>query len=188
MLIRKIVQEDIPQVADIHFKYLSLGVLHELGENFLQSFYKSLAKDENTFTLVAVSNSKIVGFATGATNLRAIPKDMILRLLLPAILAVIKNPFLAVKLFQTLFYPSFKSNSKIGEIFSLAVIPSARGKGIGTDLIKACQIEFKKRGFSHFQLSVREKMQEANIFYQKLKLKKKGSARFLDEKIIFYGN
>ncbi|MDO8487505.1 MAG: GNAT family N-acetyltransferase [Candidatus Curtissbacteria bacterium] len=188
MLIRTIEEKDIPQIASIHFRYLKVGILSALGESFLGIFYKSFMGNSNTFTLVVVDDSKIVGFASGATNLKTILKATILSLWFPVMITVIKKPNIFAKLAQTPFYPSFKSGQNFGEIFSLAVVPSARGKGIGTKLIKACQIEFKKRGYNHFRLSVREKMQEANIFYQKLKLKKKGSARFLNEKIIFYGN
>lgn len=188
MLIRKITNEDIPEVAHIHFKHLKVGVLSHLGEKFLQEFYKSLFKQSSTFTIIAVKNSKIIGFATGATNLKTVPKTMISGLWFPTLLAVIKNPMITLQLLQTPFYPSFKADKNIGEIFSLAVIPPYRRQGVGAKLIEGCRKEFKGMGYSHFQVSVRKKMHQANCFYINMKLKKKASANFLNEEIIFYGN
>lgn len=188
MLLRKIAERDIPEVALIHFQYLKLGILSNLGESFLVDFYKSLLKQNSTFTIVVDNGSKIVGFATGATKLNSVPRTMISGLWFATLIAVIKNPKIAVKLLQTPFYPSFKSGENIGEIFSIAVIPAYRRQGIGAKLIESCRKEFKKRGYNHFQVSVREKMQAANHFYEKLKLKKKASSKFLNEEIIFYGN
>lgn len=188
MIIRKITNEDIPEVASIHFKHLKVGVLSHLGEKFLREFYKSLLKQNSTFTLVAFHDSKIIGFATGAINLQTVPKALITDLWLPTLFAIIKNPVIAVKLLQTPFYPSFKTNVNIGEIFSLAVIPGFRRQGIGSKLINSCKKEFKKRDCDHFQISVRKKMLQANSFYLKMKLRKKASGKFLNEEIIYYGN
>lgn len=188
MLIRKIAKEDIPEVANIHFKHLKVGILSHLGEKFLQEFYKSLLKQNSAFTIVAVDGPKIIGFATGATNIQTIPRVMIASLWFHTIISIIKNPLIALKIFQMPFYPSFKSNENIGEIFSLAVIPSHRRRGIGAKLIKSCKKEFKKRGHNYFQVSVRKKMLAANRFYISMNLPKKASARFLNEEIIFYGN
>jgi len=188
MLIRKITRKDISQVAYIHFQFLKSGILSHLGESFLQNFYKSLLKQNSTFTIVAVDGSKIIGFATGATNLKTIPRIMIFGLWLHTFISVIKNPIITIKILQTPFYPSFKSEENIGEVFSLAVIPAYRRQGVGAKLIQDCKREFKKRGYSHFQVSVRKKMHQANRFYINMKLRKKASAKFLNEEIIFYGN
>ncbi len=187
IVIRDFEREDIPQIAEIHYKYLKLGLLSRLGESFLQRFYKSLLKNSNTFTLVAVDDSQIVGFVTGAMNLRTIPRTMIYNLWFPAAVAVAKRPAIIAKLIKTFFYPSFRENKKVGEIFSLVVIPSYRKHGIGAKLVKSCQKEFKKRGCKNYQVSVREKMVGANQFYQKLNLKKRHSTEFLGEEINFYG-
>lgn len=188
MIIRKITIEDIPEVAYIHFKHLKVGVLSHLGENFLREFYKSLLNQNSTFTFVAFHDSKIIGFATGAINLQTVPKALITDLWLPTLFAVIKNPAIAVKLLQTPFYPSFKTNVDIGEIFSLAVTPGFRRQGVASKLIESCKKEFKKRNCKYFQVSVRKRMHHANSFYLKMKLKQKSSAKFLNEEIIFYGN
>src|SRR3989344_6583186 len=187
MLIRKIIRKDIPQVAYIHFQFLKSGIISHLGESFLQNFYKSLLKQNSTFTIVAVNGSKIIGFATGATNLKTIPMIMIFGLWSCTLISITKNPLVAIKLLQMPFYPSFKSDDNIGEIFSRAVIPAYRRQGVGVKLVESCKREFKKMGYSHFQVAVRKEMYAANSFYINIKLKKKASAKFLNEEIIFYG-
>lgn len=184
--IRKLSNKDIPNVALIHYKYLKLGVLSHLGRDFLEKFYQVLLAQRSTFTLVATFDNSIAGFATGATNLNIITKIMISNLWFPTLVTIVKNPSLIIKLAQMPFYPSFKENKKIGEIFTIAVKPEYRRKKIGTLLIKECAKEFKTLGYRVFQVSVRKKMKAANLFYQKLGLSKKREARFLGEEIIFY--
>lgn len=186
--ISKIRYKDIQEVAKIHYQYLKIGILSHLGEKFLSTFYKVLIKNDNTFTVVATADAKVVGFATGAINLKTIPNALITDLWWPTVLALAKRPALIFKVVQMKSYPSFNSTDNVGEIFSLAVIPRYRKMGIGTKLITSCKNEFTKRGCKHFQLSVRKKMHEANSFYEKLNLEKKATGKFLNEEIIFYGN
>lgn len=184
--IRNLESRDIPKVALIHYKHLQLGVISHLGVKFLEKFYHVLIIEPSTFTLVATFGNSVAGFATGATNLNIITKIMIANLWFPVLVAIVKKPWLIAKVAQMPFYPSFRQNQKIGEIFTIAVKPKYRRKKIGTLLIKACAKEFKARGYQVFQVSVRKKMKAANLFYQKLGLNKKMQAKFLGEGIIFY--
>lgn len=186
IFIRKLRSADIHRVAQIHYKYLKLGVLSHLGRDFLEKFYRILLRETNIFTLVAIFDNNITGFATGATNLNIITKIMIANLWFPTLVAIAKNPTLIAKLAQMPFYPSFKESEKIGEIFTIAVKPKYRRKKIGTLLIKKCGREFKARGYQVFQVSVRKKMKAANRFYRKLGLSEKMQAKFLGDEIIFY--
>lgn len=183
---RKLLTKDLIKVASIHYRYLKFGVLSHLGENFLIKFYVSLLSQKNTFTVVALINDQVVGFATGAIKLTTIPKIMFVSLWLPAATAIIKNPLIASKLLKILFYPGFKSEKNIGEVFSLAVETKYRKMGVGTELIKKCKEEFRKRNCPSFQISVRQKMVNANIFYKKRNMIKHSSANFLGDRIIFY--
>lgn len=173
-------------MALIHYKHLKLGVISHLGVRFLEKFYRVLIIKPSTFTLVATFNNNVAGFATGAINLNIITKIMVANLWFSTLIAIVKNPPLIIKLTQMPFYPSFRQNQKVGEIFTIAVKPNYRRKKIGTLLIKACGKEFKVRGYRVFQVSVRKKIKAANLFYQKLGLGKKMQAKFLGEEIIFY--
>lgn len=173
-------------MALIHYKHLKLGVISHLGVRFLEKFYRVLIIEPSTFTLVATYGGSVAGFATGATNLNIITKIMIANLWFWALVAIVKKPWLIIKLAQMPFYPSFRQNKKIGEIFTIAVKPKYRRKKIGTLLIEKCGREFKARGYRVFQVSVRKKIKAANLFYRKLGLGKKMQAKFLGEEIIFY--
>src|SRR3989344_1730517 len=186
MLIKKIAKKDINQVSLIHRDNLDTGVISHMGISFLEKFYETLLKQDNIFTFVAIEDSKIVGFATAACDLKSIPRLIIQNLWQEILISLFKNPFLLYKLIQMPFYPSFKEHGQIGEIFSIAVLPEHQRAGIGTKLIKRCQREFKRYKCKLFQLSVRKKIKSANNFYVKIGLKKKSQGKFLGEDIIFY--
>ena len=186
MQVRKLTAKDIKQVSKMHQSYLDAGVISHLGQEFLIEFYKCLLKQKSTFTYVSISDGIVVGFVTGAINLKLIPKLLFKNLWYPFILSTLKNPKIVVQVIQMPFYPSFKQNKKIGEIFSLAVSSEYRKKGTGKSLIRTAEKKFKKMGYHNYQVSVRKKMISANKFYKKIGLKKVRTEKFLGEKICFW--
>lgn len=186
MTIRKLEHQDITDVAEIHQKYLSDGLLANLGYNFLKEFYELLSREKSSFTFVATEKNKIIGFVTMASDLNKIKKKAIRKLWYVVLLRVLKNPNLITKVLGLPFYPGFEKDTQIPEILSLAVTPENRGKGIGKALLFKSKGEFKKRGFKSFLLSVRSNMKEANAFYQKIGLTKVKIANFLGEEVLFY--
>ena len=186
VLIRNFNESDINKLAQIHYKHLDAGVLSQMGEAFLEDFYRTHLNQKNIFIFVAQKNKNIVGFATGAVELGLIPKTIILKLWRKVVLVILKNPLLLFRLIQIPFYPSFRQKRNLGEVLSIVVIPKARGEGIGKRLIESCCREFRKKGTAKYQLSVREKMEDANLFYQKIGLKKTKVVKFLGEKVVFW--
>jgi ribosomal protein S18 acetylase RimI-like enzyme len=53
---------------------------------------------------------------------------------------------------------------EVGELESLAVLPEARGAGVGTDLIGACREELRRRGIEYWAVAY----VEANLGAQRL--------------------
>lgn len=191
MIIRQLDQSETDQVAGIHFRYLKQGVLPLLGESFLNDFYKILLYQKNIITYVVVQNNKIVGFATCGSNSQNLPWRMIKGLWPKILSALFKNPPIFFKLIHLPFYPGFRgmvypNNQKAGEIFSLVVVPTSRGQGIGAALIDKCRWQLKKSGCKYFVLSVRVLMKEANSFYKRIGLKKMKTTKFLGESFIFW--
>lgn len=179
-------KKQIPQVAEIHKKVLSSGFIATLPVNFLEKFYCALLESQETFTLVATNNLKVLGFVTCTTAPKNLPKLLLMHLWKEIIFEILKNPLLFFKFSGSLFYPNFTGKKRICEILSIAVIQDARGHGLGTKLVSKAKLEFKRRGFKYFQLSVRDSMKEANNFYQKIGLAKIKSAKFLGDKINFW--
>ena len=152
MIIRKLTKKDIPHASRIHRDILDQGVISHLGISFLEKFYWVLLKQKNITTLVAYEDDKVVGFATAACDLKSIPRLIIRQLWRKILISLIKKPFLFYRLIQMPFYPSFKQDGRIGEIFSLAVLPDYQRRGIGTELIKHCRKEFRKYQCELFQV------------------------------------
>lgn len=177
---------DIKQISQIHSTTLKNSFLSSLGEEFLYSFYRSLQQKKNVFTVVAEENDKIIGFASGATNLSSLISGVLRQVWKNLLIASLKNPQIVPNLFLALLYPGFRNNQKSAEIFSLAVIPSSQGRGVGKNLVRKLASEFKKKGYKTFFISVRKSMIEANNFYRKIGLKNEKTTQFLGEKINFW--
>lgn len=184
--IQKLDKDKIPQVANIHRQFLSSGFMASFGLIFLEKFYETLLNSEDIFTFIAIDGQGVLGFVTATSNVKYLPRLIITNLWKEVLIMVIKNPPLILKILQLPFYPSFNDKNSNCEILSIAVVPSARRHGLGKKLIFASKSEFKRRKFKKFQLSARDSMEEANIFYKKIGLKKIKSAKFLQEKINFW--
>ena len=183
--IKKLDKDKIPQIAGIHKQCLSNGLIASFPLDFLEKYYDALSKSKDVFTFIAVDDQKVLGFITATYNVKTLPKILIIHLWKEVII-LIKNPLFLVKILQLFFHPSLRDKKSSCEILSIAVVPSARRHGLGKKLISAAKLEFKRKGFKKFQLSVRDSMEEANIFYQKIGLKKVKSAKFLGETINFW--
>ncbi|MEK9147085.1 MAG: GNAT family N-acetyltransferase [Patescibacteria group bacterium] len=183
--IKKLDKDKIPQIAKIHKQCLSNGFIASFPLGFLEKYYDTLFESKDVFTYIAVDDQKVLGFITATYNVKALPKILITHLWKEVII-LIKNPLFLVKIFQLSLHPSLRDEKSSCEIPSIAVVPSARRHGLGKKLISAAKLEFKGKGFKKFQLSLRDSMQEANTFYQRLGLKKVKSAKFLGETINFW--
>lgn len=184
--IQKLDKDQILQIVNIHKQFLSSGFMASFPLIFLEKYYETLLNSEDVFTFIAVDGQKVLGFVTATSNVKSMPRLIITSLWRKVLIMVIKNPLLILKILQVPFYPSFNDRNSNCEILSIAVVPSARRHGLGKKLIFASKLEFKRRKFKNFQLSVRDSMKEANSFYKKIGLKKIKSAKFLQEKINFW--
>lgn len=63
--------------------------------------------------------------------------------------------------------PSWDVGSRVGELETLAVAESARGQGIGTMLIEACQERLRAEGVTHWSVGVVEANEGATRLYER---------------------
>jgi len=163
----------IDPVVMLHEKEINYGFSSYLGRNFLKYLYKNIIGCENGLGLVAVNNQgQVLGFIAGTMNLRRFYKRFIRKYSIIAGLLVLPKllRWKAIKSFyQNLLYPSEGAQLDLpgAEIISTAVLPNARGRGIGRLLTEAAFEEFRKRGVSKIKVLVGDRLQ-ANEFYRRM--------------------
>ena len=162
--------EHIEAIVLLHEKEIRYGFASYLGRDFLKYLYKTFVGFEYGFALLAVDhNGKITGFITGATNLSKFYKRFLQKYSLIAGFLVLPKllRWKAIKsVYQDLLYPSQEAQRDLpeAEIVSIAVLPKARGQGIGSLLTEAAFGEFKKQGVNKIKVLVGDRLQ-ANEFY-----------------------
>lgn len=166
--------EDSRQVAGIHHKEITRGFLSELGEEFLEEFYRSIIRSEAGFCVVVKADGNIVGFVSGCTNLDRFYKDFFkkhtlkaLRILFPKIF----NLKRIKKIIETLFYPKKERTLPKAELLTIAVKSEFHGKGIAEEMFNIFVDEMKRRGVVEFKVLVGECLERAIGFYEKLGFK-----------------
>ncbi len=185
-MIKNLSISDVEQVAKIHRRELS-GFLSELGESFLEHFYKESLHIPEMFTLVEIENDQILGIASGITTVKGLYKKIISRDIIGFGIVFlsyfITHPIQIVKMVKTLSYPGFEED--IPELLIIAVSGEYQKKGIGKKLFHAVVEEFKNRKIKRFKISVYERL-PANGFYKKIGCKFDSSFDFLGEKMNYY--
>lgn len=62
----------------------------------------------------------------------------------------------------------YENSAKMGYVEEIAVLESARMLGVGRALLDAARAEFRRRGYSHFELSSVPGNEQAREFYARL--------------------
>ena len=185
-MIRRIESGDIGKVAVMHRVELS-GFLPELGQKFLEMFYKSSLKVPEMFTFVDCEGGKVTGFVSGVTAARELNKRIIFEQPVQFGFILLKylitHPYSAGKFIKILSYPGFKEPG--AELLTLAVDKDRRLRGIGRKLFERIVAEFKKRGINKFKISAYARL-DANKFYEKMDCRLLSSFDFLGEKMNYF--
>ena len=177
----KISEDELYQVASMHFSLLKDGFLASLGHNFLYLIYKEIYASDSATLIVIREGNLVSGFISGGTGL----KHIYMRLL--------KSPF---KLVQTLL-PNLWSrhiflqvisvifrNKRVNfdnkpqtsaELYSICVAEKYHGTGIADELYLKLSQYFKNNDVDEFLIFVGEKLDRAQRFYIKRGAAKVGS-------------
>lgn len=185
-MLKKLINSDIPQVAKIHKEELS-GFLPELGEEFLQAFYKNSLNVPEMFTYVDRENDHISGFITGIMTPNELYKKIIFQDVILYITIILRHlithPLHIVKIMKIFSYPGFSDN--VPELLTIAVSKSVQGRGIGRKLFNQIVRDFQKRKVNKFRISVYDRLR-SNGFYRKIGCNLESSFMFLGEKMNYY--
>jgi len=185
-VISKLTISDINQVAKIHRKELT-GFLPELGEGFLQKFYRHSLEVAEMFSYVVRGNEDVLGFVSATTSAKGLYKKIIFKDLVGYGLIILRYFITHFdklgRIGQFFFYPGFKQHGP--ELLILAVTRDYQRRGIGKNLFKQVALEFKRRGIRIFKVSTYDKL-PANGFYKKIGCKFEYSFNYMGEKMNYY--
>lgn len=161
------------EVARIHMRCINQGFLPTLGEDFLTLLYQSIDADQNSALYIERKEGLVVGFIAGGRGMGSIYRQMLRRghrlfvALLPALLCLRK-----LKRIVEIVGFSHKQKPVPGcpraELFSIAVLESARGGGVASGLYDALKQHFAATGESAFCIVVGDSLVPAHHFYQRM--------------------
>ena len=160
------------QVARLHINGIDTGFLSSLGPGFLKQIYKALPGCGSGFGYVWEDpDGAVVGFIACAESTGKLYKQSLLRrgvlMALPLLRFVFRWSVIK-RLWQTLRYPAeVGADVPAAELLSIAVDPSARGRGVGKQLMAAAVEAFRRRGIERFKVAVWAGNEAANAFYQR---------------------
>ena len=168
MTIRLGTQADARAAARLHATEINEGFLPTLGAAFLTRLYRRIVRDPDSFLLVAEDGGHIEGFIAGTDDVGALYKSFALRDGVVAGIAAAPRIVRSWRrVWETLRYPSADGDLPPAELLAVAVDPSARGRGLGQQLVAALQDEFRRRAVTAARVTVAARNEGAIALYER---------------------
>ena len=167
-------KEIIDRVVRIHLDTFEGFFLTFMGKGFLKTMYSSYCAHGESGLLVAIDeDGNAVGFLAYSGNMSGLYKYMIKKKLIPfawySLGAFLRKPKVFMRLVRAFLKPSeSKREESYVELASIGVDPSAKSKGIGSQLIDKLKeiVDFTKNAYITLETDA-ENNEGANRFYQK---------------------
>jgi len=168
---------DYRQIADLHISNLDQSFLSSLGSVFLSELYRAMDKSDSSSLIYETAEGIIVGFVTGGTSMGSIYKAMFPRIMFWGVplalqLLSLRRIGRVVDILRYTRNSEESSGSELAlpqaELFSIAVSPSVRGKGIAQKLYTQLIEDFKNKGIESFRIVVGKDLEPAHKFYVKM--------------------
>ena len=147
------------ELVKIHLESFKDFFLTSLGERFLNTYYKSCLKSEESIAICAIDeNENIIGFSVGCLRSKGFHKRLIRQDLtafaLQVIIILLSNPKAIVRLVNNLEKNSDKNDDgDYAELLSIGVLPNYNGQGVGKELVKRFEEEAIEKGFAEMALT-----------------------------------
>ena len=135
-VIRAATIADRRALADLHMQGIASGFLSSLGRGFLATLYSALIADRHSAVLVAENAGTVVGFVAGTTDTGAFYRRFGRRYAISAGVRVLPRirPGLIRRVRETRSYGLDGHEAVSAELLSMAVAPTARGRGLANRL------------------------------------------------------
>lgn len=164
--------EHVRQVVDVHMRAFPGFFLTTLGPAFLRTYYRAAANAAGAIALVAVEDGRVAGFAVGNRHPAGFYRRLLRRrwpgFALAAVPGVLRSPSAVPRVLRAVRYPSTRGgDAGAAGLFSIAVVPSSRGAGVGGALLAAFEREARAKGALRVVLETdADRNDVANAFYR----------------------
>lgn len=159
MIIRKAKIEDVNDIVNIHCSAFSGFFLTSLGSQFLKFYYSCFIKSNETFTMVAEDEGKILGFSVSTKVCKGFNSRLIKTNLfdfgLLSFRMLFTNPKALLRLVKNLTKKgdSVEDNEEYAELYSIGVSKETQGMGIGKRLLAESEQVMKEEGVERVSLT-----------------------------------
>lgn len=139
MIIRNVEKKDISKIVNVHLASFSNFFLTSLGSKFLKVYYSSYLKIDSSICICAEIDGELIGFAFGTLEPNGFNRKLFIKNFFPFFIVLIsiflKKPASIIRILKN--YNKQKSTllTNFSELFSIAVNPNYKGKGVGKQLL-----------------------------------------------------
>ena len=146
MTIRKVKIEDVNDIVSIHCSAFKGFFLTSLGPQFLKLYYTCFIKSNETITMVAEDEGRILGFSAST---RVCDFGLL------SLKMLFTNPISLLRLVKNLTKKgdSVEDNEEYAELYSIGVSKDAQGMGIGKKLLAESERIMKTEGIERVSLT-----------------------------------
>ena len=166
---------DARSLARLHCEALPDAFLPTLGQGFLRTVYRALARDPSALSLVAERQGAVVGFATGVLSSRAFSRAFLRRHGARALLVALPRlvrPAVARGVLESARYAGDHGSLPDAELLSLGVAAAERSCGLGHRLTTAMLSGLAGLGAERVKVLTGAENREANALFAQLGLRR----------------
>lgn len=139
-------------LARVHIAAFKDFFLTSLGKGFLKTYYSANLKSTKSISICAVDDKdQIIGFSFGCTQAKGYHKELLkqnlIAFIFQGIVILFSKPGKLWRLARNMEKTKLiEDDGKYAELLSIAVMPNAKGLGIGRELIAHFESDAKARG------------------------------------------
>lgn len=159
IVIKKTSTKDVYEIVRIHCDAFEGFFLTSLGTSFLTFYYHCFVKSDETVSMVAIEDDKIVGFSASTKKCKGFNSRLIKQNLFSFAMLSLKllftNTGALLRLVKNLTKKgdTVEDNEDYAELYSIGVDSHQQGKGIGKKLLAKTEEVMKQEGVERVSLT-----------------------------------